>query len=64
VVDAEGYDWNIVKQAIDFGLRPKIILFEHSNLDSKQKDEAVKTLEEYYIVDNVGIDYLCKIRST
>ena len=64
MVDAEGYDWNIVKQAIDFGLRPKIILFEHSNLDSKQKDEAVKTLEEYYIVDNVGIDYLCKIRST
>ncbi|MDH5694877.1 MAG: FkbM family methyltransferase [Gammaproteobacteria bacterium] len=62
VVDAEGYDWKIVTQAIEMGLRPEVILFEHSNLNPEEKSDVFRLLESDYHVDDVGIDFLCMSR--
>lgn len=42
VVDAEGFDWKIVSQAINLGLRPEVILFEHSNLKLSEREEVFR----------------------
>jgi len=63
VVDAEGYDWRIVKQAIDLGFQPEVILFEHSNLTPDERNEASHFLAVDYNIEDVGIDYLCIKRS-
>lgn len=59
VVDAEGYDWKIVRQALNMGLRPEIILFEHSNLLREEREAALCLLDDDYHIDDVGIDFLC-----
>jgi len=59
VVDAEGYDWKIVCQAIKMGLRPEVILFEHSNLLPEERKEVFRLLGDEYHIDDVGIDFLC-----
>ena len=59
VVDAEGYDWKIVSQALDLGLRPEIIMFEHSNLLPSEREAAIKSLKDDYRIDDVGIDFIC-----
>jgi FkbM family methyltransferase len=59
VVDAEGYDWKIVSQAIKMGLRPEVILFEHSNLLPEVRKEVFSLLGSEYRIDDVGIDFLC-----
>lgn len=59
VVDAEGQDWNIVRQALEIGLRPDVILFEHSNLTELEREEACEVMQRDYLVEDIGIDYLC-----
>jgi FkbM family methyltransferase len=59
VVDAEGHDWKIVRQALEIELKPDVILFEHVNLSDTERQDACRMLDSEYSVEDVGIDYLC-----
>ena len=59
VVDAEGHDWKIVRQALEIGLKPDVILFEHNNLSDTERQDACRMPDSEYSVEDVGIDYLC-----
>jgi hypothetical protein len=59
VVDAEGHDLRIVRQALELGSHPEIILFEHSNLSSAERESALSLLKADYDIRDVGIDFLC-----
>ncbi|WP_167321367.1 FkbM family methyltransferase [Syntrophobacter fumaroxidans] len=39
-IDAEGYDWKIVREALSIGIKPSIIYFEHLNLEQGEKIES------------------------
>jgi len=55
-IDAEGYDFEIIKQ-IDFGnYSPKIILFEHTHLHLKDREECMSYLSNcgYSIIYSKG----------
>ena len=54
VVDAEGHDWKIVRQALEIGLRPEIILFEHNNLSDTERQEACRMLDSEYSIEDIG----------
>jgi len=58
IVDAEGYDWAILRQTFELGIRPKVIVFEHAHLDSGEREVAAKTLGDYS-VDKMDFDYVC-----
>jgi FkbM family methyltransferase len=59
-VDTEGYDFRIVKVAVDAGLRPKIINYEHVNLSRIEQNQCKHMLYDlgYRFLD-VEIDTLC-----
>ena len=59
VIDAEGHDLRIVRQALRLKKRPKIILFEHSNLSTDDRLSAFRLLKYDYDIHDVGIDFLC-----
>jgi FkbM family methyltransferase len=57
-IDAEGYDWKILKQ-IDFSCEcPGVILFESLHLDREELNEAVRELEHYYKLKKLDGDML------
>lgn len=59
MIDAEGYDWKILKQLDINRYHPRIIYFEHIHLDRRETDEALKTLGDLYYLFQFGINSLC-----
>ncbi|MBV9009435.1 MAG: FkbM family methyltransferase [Verrucomicrobia bacterium] len=60
-IDAEGYDWLILRQLDLARYQPAAILVEHLHLDEKAKEEARAFLNDYHI-RNLGADYFCVLR--
>ncbi|NRB60199.1 MAG: FkbM family methyltransferase [Winogradskyella sp.] len=59
VIDAEGYDWEIVSQ-LDLNLyQPKVIIFEAVNLNQDELSEAKNNLGKLYFIFKMGINYVC-----
>jgi FkbM family methyltransferase len=57
-IDAEGYDWRILRQLPLNQLKPSIILYEHRHLGTKEKELSLAFLtSDYYIFFYSG-DYL------
>lgn len=55
-IDAEGYDWKILKQ-LDFSFyRPKLIRSEYINLEDGEKDEIIRFFKERGYVTNFDTD--------
>jgi len=44
-VDAEGYDFQILKQVHTLDVRPKVILYEHKHMDSNVKKQTKEMLQ-------------------
>jgi FkbM family methyltransferase len=59
VIDTEGHDLRIVRQALRLKKRPKIILFEHINLSTDDRLSAFRLLKADYDIHDVGMDFLC-----
>lgn len=57
-IDAEGYDWEILKQLNLNEITPKIILLEHKHLDYLDKKELLEKLKDYLIY-KFGQDIIC-----
>jgi len=58
-IDAEGYDWEILRQVDLTAAGPDIILFEHMLLSVPAKSEAFARLEPFYRIKDLGSDLLC-----
>jgi FkbM family methyltransferase len=60
LIDAEGYDWEIIK-GIDFGrCRPRLLIFENVHLTAEERDQSVAHLEGLgYELTYEGIDTWC-----
>jgi FkbM family methyltransferase len=59
-VDAEGHDYEIVKSAIESGIRPLIINYEHCNITPTDATRCRRMLYgQGYKFTNIGIDTLC-----
>jgi len=63
IVDAEGYDWEIIKQTLELGIKPKVVVFEYTNLGGEELAAALKVLAEYSFEQFEERDYVC-IRRT
>ncbi len=64
LIDAEGYDWEILKQ-LDLKLyQPRIIFFEFTNLNEAEKLEAKVFLSPIYFLFRLGINLLCFSKET
>jgi FkbM family methyltransferase len=63
-IDAEGQDYQIVKSAMDAGIRPKLINYESGNLEPTVGNACKHMLYNlgYRFID-VGIDTLCCLQS-
>lgn len=59
-VDAEGYDWQIVRQLDLNRFRPTVILFEHLHLAEDEHAEAQRTLGAHYEMRDIGADMFCR----
>ena len=59
VIDAEGYDWKILKQLDLNKYQPRLIYFEKLNLEESEKQEAVTTLKSDYEIFTFGINFMC-----
>ncbi len=59
-VDTEGHDFRIVKAALEAGLRPTLINYEHVNLSRIDQNRCKHMLYDlgYRLID-IGIDTLC-----
>jgi FkbM family methyltransferase len=59
-VDTEGYDYRVVKSALEAGLRPKIINYEHIHLSRNDQLRCKRMLfaRGYRFVD-LGLETLC-----
>lgn len=61
-IDAEGYDWEILKQ-LDFReYLPTIILFEYAHLSGEEISLAKRFLSPRYNISVAGMDFLCVLR--
>lgn len=62
-IDAEGFDYQIVRSAIASGLRPNVINYEHCHLSSADAVACKRLLYDagYRFID-VGIDTLCQLQ--
>jgi len=58
-IDAEGFDWIILRQLDLNKYRPKVILFEHRHLTPETKKEALDVLAAYYTIADLDWDYFC-----
>jgi hypothetical protein len=59
-VDAEGYDYQIVKLALEAGVRPDIINYEQCNLSPSDRIDCKRMLRSNkYIFIDIGADTLC-----
>lgn len=47
VIDAEGYDWVILKGLLEARLRPSLIYFESKFLDQEESQAALSTLQSH-----------------
>ena len=63
-VDAEGYDWEIVRQLDLTKYTPQVILFEHKHLSMKAKSEARAFLQDRYRIIDFGQEYFCRRASS
>jgi FkbM family methyltransferase len=59
-VDAEGYDWEIVRQLDLTRYNPEVILFEHKHLSIEAKSEARAFLQDRYRIMDFFPDYFCR----
>ena len=59
VVDAEGLDWQIVKQAIDLGMKPAVIVFEYTHLSPAEREAALMVVGSQYAIEKFPRDYVC-----
>jgi FkbM family methyltransferase len=59
-IDAEGYDWIILRQLDLNYYAPKVILFEHKHLSLEARLEACAFLRPAYKVTDLGGDYFCR----
>ena len=59
LIDAEGYDWKILRQLNLHRYSPRIIYFEHTHLESSEKTEALNQLGDLYYLFEFGINFLC-----
>lgn len=60
LVDTEGYDALLVSNALDENLRPSVVLFEHTHLDTVTILGIQRNLvSKGYSVIDVGQDFLC-----
>lgn len=57
-IDAEGYDWKILKQFDIVKYRPTIILFEHKHLSTQEREESIKYVKNDYYILKYGSDLL------
>jgi FkbM family methyltransferase len=62
-VDAEGYDWKILRQLNLNHLPPRAILFEHRHLSANEKSGAVSRLSRDYRLFDHGADLVCLHRN-
>lgn len=58
-IDAEGFDWQILKQLDLSVYRPRAILFEVVHLSDVAKAEALAFLRPHYSVLQLDRDWLC-----
>lgn len=63
LIDAEGYDWQILKQLDLRVYQPAIIFFEYTNLTESGKHEAQSFLTDSYYLFKFGINLLCFSKS-
>ena len=59
LLDAEGYDWLILKQLDLEKHRPKIIFFEQTHLNSKDVQDFWNIFSEKYAIYRFTINFLC-----
>ncbi len=59
VIDAEGYDWKILRQLDLKRYKPRLIYFEQLNLNNSEKEEARETLSPDYEMFTFGINFMC-----
>lgn len=57
-IDAEGYDWKVLRQLDLTRFKPTFILCEHHHLRLEERAEALAFLAADYEVLRVGIDWL------
>lgn len=57
-IDAEGYDWKILKQLDLTQYQPTFILYEYNHLSKKDLKASFAFLDDYYQLFDVGIDIL------
>lgn len=57
MIDTEGYDAEIVKMALDSGLRPAVIIYEHLHLPIATQADTLRRLKsEGYRFQEIGFD--------
>ena len=57
IIDAEGYDGVIVRRALADGLRPRLLMYEHANLQPDEQATCLKLLIHHgYRFVEVGMD--------
>ena len=61
-IDAEGYDWEILRQLDLEKIKPRLILFEHHHLSQADRVSSQQFLKPYYDITCHGGDFLCTLR--
>ncbi|MCC5918316.1 MAG: FkbM family methyltransferase [Cryomorphaceae bacterium] len=61
-IDAEGYDWRILKQLNLRKYQPAVILFEYAHLAPNEIESAKRFLAPKYEIHVVEMDFLCRRR--
>jgi len=59
IIDAEGYDWNILSQLDLDKFKPQIISFEYFDLPEAEKQQAISFLKNDYYIFSFRIDFCC-----
>jgi FkbM family methyltransferase len=59
VIDTEGYDWQVLRQVDLARYTPKIVIYEHKCLSTKEKILAEGHLSHSYILKDLGDDMFC-----
>jgi FkbM family methyltransferase len=65
MIDTEGFDAEIVKMALDAGLRPEIVIYEHLHLPIATQAETLRHLKsEGYRFQEIGFDTYAMLATT
>lgn len=64
MIDTEGYDYRVVKSALDSGARPELILYEYIHLPRDVQDRCKRMLYDagYRFID-LGLETLCRLEA-